>query len=196
MSARHVRQSLAPATSGSVPGVPAPRTFAQVAIFAWGVLGSIVVVGEAAARLLRFAYDTLKGRDLGAGEITFAVVFLAFILYAEGYRGFQQRFSPRTVARAVHLAHHPRALPVLLAPVYCMALFGTTRRRLIASWILIAGIVALVILVRYLPPVHRALVDAGVGCALTWGLVSMGVYSVLALRGRPMPVPADIDPGS
>ena len=39
---------------------PAPRTFGQIAIFMWGVLGVILVVGEAAARLLRFAH-TLKG---------------------------------------------------------------------------------------------------------------------------------------
>jgi hypothetical protein len=172
--------------------LPAPRTFGQIAIFTWGVLGVSLVVLEAAARLLRFAYDTLRARELGPWETAFFVVFLVFILYAEGYRGFQKRFSPRTVARAAHLALHPRALPVLLAPIYCMALFGTTRRRLVASWLLVAGIVSLVLLVRLLPSTYRALVDAGVGCALVWGIVSMGVYSVLALRGRPMPVPPDV----
>lgn len=171
---------------------PAPHTFAQVAIFAWGVVGVILVVGEAAARLLRFAITTLKQRDLGPWEAAFFVGFLAFILYAEGYRGFQKRFSPRTVARAVHLAKNPRPLAVVLAPLYCMALFGTTRRRLVASWLLVAGIVSVVLLVRGLPPVYRALVDAGVGCALVWGMTSMGVYSVLALRGKAMPVAADV----
>lgn len=171
---------------------PAPRTFGQMAIFAWGVLGVIVVVLEPAARLLWFAYETLKGRDLGPWETAFLVVFLVFILYTEAYRGFQKRFSPRTVARAVHLALHPRPLAVALAPLYCMALFGATRRRLVATWILIAGIVSLVILVRHLPPTYRAIVDVGVGCALTWGVTSIVVYSVLALRGRPMPVGPDV----
>jgi hypothetical protein len=171
--------------------VPAPHTPAQLLIFAWGVLGTIAVVGEAALRLLRFAYETLKTRDLGAQELAFLGGFLVFILYTEGYRGFQKRFSPRTVARAVHLAHHPRPLSVVLAPIYCMALFGAPRRRLVASWVLVAGIVGLILLVRLLPPLHRALVDLGVGCALVWGLTSMVVYSVLALRGRPMPVPAE-----
>lgn len=171
--------------------VPAPHTFGQIAVFSWGMLGAMVVVGEAIARLGRFSHETLKARDLGAWEIGFFVSFLAFILYTEGYRGFQKRFSPRTVARAVHLAHHPRPVYVLLAPLYCMALIGAPPRRLLASWLLIAGIVVIVLLVRLLPPLYRALVDVGVASALVWGLVSMVVYSVLALRGRPMPVPAD-----
>jgi hypothetical protein len=174
---------------------PAPHTFKQIFVFAWGVLGVIVVVGEAAARLLRFAYETLAKQQLGTTEWAFFAAFLAFILYTEGYRGFQKRFSPRTVARAVHLAHNPRLLPVLLAPIYCMALFGATRRRLVASWLLVAGIVTLIILVRYLPSTYRALVDAGVGCALVWGMASIVVYAVLALRGRPMPVAHDVPDG-
>ena len=188
---------LPPDAGGALPAVPAPalRTAGQRAIFAWGVLGVIAVLGDAAARLLAFAHATLhatvKERDLEAGELAFLVGFSAFILYAEGYRGFQKRFSPRTVARAAHLAEHPRPLAVALAPLYCMALFGATRRRLVASWLLVVGIVTLVLLVRLLPPLYRALVDAGVGCALVWGITSMGVYSVLALRGRPLPVDAD-----
>lgn len=169
----------------------APHTLGQLAIFAWGVLGVMVVVGEAVARLAWFAYTTLQVRALGVTELAFFFCFLALILYAEGYRGFQKRFSPRTVARAVHLARHPHPLSVLLAPLYCMGLFGAPRRRLITNWLLIAGIVALVFLIRLLPPLYRALVDAGVACALLWGLVSMGVYAVLALRRRAMPVAAE-----
>ena len=169
-----------------------PHTFGQIAIFMWAVLGVVIVLGEAVARLLRFAWSILRERDLGPWEITFSIAFLAFILYTEGYRGFQKAFSPRTVARAVHLAHHPRPLAVLLAPLYCMALFGATRKRLVVSWVLVAGIVALVLLVRLLPPTYRALVDAGVGSALLWGTGSILVYAVQALRGRPMPVAPDV----
>lgn len=169
----------------------APRTIAQLAIFGWGLLGTIAVVVEPAARLLIFANRTLKRAALGPFDIALFVGFSAFILYAEGYRGFQKRFSPRAVARAVHLSQHPRPLMVALAPLYCMALIGAPRRRLIASWVLVAAIVGVVLFVRQLPPVTRAIIDVGVGCALVWGALSLVVYAIRALRGRAMPVPAE-----
>jgi hypothetical protein len=52
--------------------------------------------------------------------------------------------------------------------------------------------VALVLLVRRMPPLYRALVDAGVACALAWGTIAMLVYLVRGLSGRQMPVPADV----
>lgn len=174
----------------SVPA-EAPRSRAQLAIFAWGILGTVFVIAEPIFRLLTYAKTTLAGRELSPGEIAFGCAFLVFILYAEGYRGFQKRFSPRTVARAVSLAQNGRPLWIVLAPLYCMALVGASRRRLIASWLLVAGIVTVVLIVRHLPPTYRALVDVGVGLALSWGLASICVYSIQALRGKAMPVAAD-----
>jgi hypothetical protein len=62
----------------------------------------------------------------------------------------------------------------------------------VASWLLLAGIAGVILLVRALPPVHRAIIDAGVVCALAWGTAVMLVLFVRGLRGAPMPVPPDV----
>ncbi len=159
----------------------------------WGVGGTAVILGEGIYRLARTAIENLTGgAELSAGQTAFGAAWVAFIVYVEGYRAFQKRFSPRVVARALHLAAHPRPLHVALAPLYVMALMHTTRRRLIASWILVAGIVAVILLVRALPPVWRGLIDAGVALALAWGTAVMLIYFGKALSGHPMPVGPDL----
>lgn len=161
-------------------------------VILWGVGGTAFVLAEAIWRLGMLGIGLVRAHGLTAGQGALLAGWTLLICYAEGYRGFQQRFSPRVVARALYLADHPRPLHVLLAPLYCMALLHATRRRLIASWVLVAGIVAIVILVRLLPPIYRAIVDLGVACALTWGTVSMLAYLVRGLSGAAMPVPPDV----
>jgi hypothetical protein len=171
-----------------VPGAR-PRSIAAAV---WGVGGTVVILLDAVIRLGHTAITILGRETIGAGHAVFGAAWLFFIVYVEGYRAFQKRFSPRVVARAFYLAEHPRPLHVALAPIYVMALMHTTRRRLIASWILVAGIVGVVLLVRALPPVWRALIDAGVALALAWGTIVMVVYFVRGLAGHPMPVGPDL----
>lgn len=163
-----------------------------IAVILWGVGGTVVLLVEAIWRLGKLGARMLRDHELTAAQWALLGVWLVLICYAEGYRGFQQRFSPRVIARALHLAAHPRPLHVLLAPLHVMALIHATRRRLIASWVLVAGIVAIILLVRMLPPVYRGIVDVGVACALTWGTVSILVYLVRGLAGAPMPVDPDL----
>jgi hypothetical protein len=164
----------------------------RVAIALWGVGGVVLLLGEAIWRLADTALTILLREGLTAGQTAVFVVWLAFIVYVEGYRAFQKRFSPRVVARALHLCDEPRPLHVVLAPLYCMTLLHATRRRLVASWILVAGIVGIILLVRAMPPVYRAIIDAGVVCALAWGTVVMIVLFVRALLGTAPPVPLDL----
>lgn len=158
----------------------------------WGIFGTILVLAEAIFRLSVIAFRTLADACLAPVEVVFFVVWMAFILYVEGYRAFHKRFSPRVVARGFHLAAHPRPLHVILAPLYCMALLHAKRRRLIANWILVAGIVTIIIFVRHLPPVYRAIIDAGVACALTLGAVSMILYFIRRLRGEELSISLDL----
>jgi hypothetical protein len=171
---------------------PTPQRPRSLAAAVWGVFGTVIILAEAIYRLSAIAITTLVREGLSAAETVFFAVWMFFIVYVEGYRAFQKRFSPRVVARAFYLAEHPRPLHVILAPLYCMALFHTSRRRLISSWILVVGIVSVILLVRLLPPVYRAIIDGGVACALAWGSLVMIVYFFRRLRGEEMPVPPDV----
>ena len=115
--------------------------------------------------------------------------------WSEGYRGFQQSFSPRLVARAKYLIAHPRPANVLLAPLFCMGYFRTTRRRLISVYALTVFIVLLIIAVRWLPQPWRGIVDAGVVVGLTWGLISMGAFTLKALAAADYPYAPEVPEG-
>jgi hypothetical protein len=157
----------------------------------WGILGVVGLIGEAIARLFPMALD-LRATSLSALELAVLVGWVVTMVFAEGYRGFHRQFSPRVVARALHLGANPQPLHVVLAPLYCMGLLHATRRRLITSWALTIGIVAIVLLVRGLPRPWRGIVDAGVVAGLTCGVLSIVYFTVRGLRGAPMPVASDV----
>lgn len=112
---------------------------------------------------------------------------VAIMLYAEGYRGFQQRFSPRFARRALAIRHAPTAARVILAPFYAMALFDAPRRRMIASWMLLLMIILLIALVAQLEQPWRGAVDAGVVAGLTYGLIATVACFFQARRHTPFP---------
>lgn len=163
-------------------------------IVLWGVVGALALLLNAIRRLAVLALEPLVDPRLELTGWHLALYVASVVLngYAEGYRGFQRGFAPRTVARALHLARHPRALHVVLAPLYVMGLIHATRRRLIASWVLLVGIVGLVLLVRRLAQPWRGIIDAGVVVGLGWGVVVMVVQLVRGLAGRSMPVGPDV----
>jgi hypothetical protein len=178
--------------SGTVP----PRTGASRLVASWAVLGVTLLLAQAVIKLGLVAVDPfVTGRGLSPFESAVCVVWVAVNLYAEGYRGFQKAFVPRTVARAFHLAAEPRLLWVVLAPAYAMALFHARPRRLAVSWSIVALIVMAVALVRRLPSPWRSIVDAGVVAGLVWGLVSLFATFARALRGEVPSHPLDL-PGS
>ncbi len=115
----------------------------------------------------------------------FAVVWVAFMAWSEGYRGFHTRLAPRAGARAAWLADNPTPARVLLAPLVVMALFHVRRSTLIARLILLTFIVGAVVSVRMLPAPWRGLVDLGVVVGLGWGVISVVGYGIAALRGNP-----------
>src|SRR5690606_2841474 len=112
--------------------------------------------------------------------------------YAEGYRGFQMRFSPRVVARALHLARNPRPLHVVLAPLFCMSFFHATPRGRGAAWGVTLGVLAAILLIRYLPQPWRGIIDAGVVVGLAWGAWSLVVSAIRGVLGAPPKVDAQL----
>jgi hypothetical protein len=151
----------------------------------WGVLGFTALIAQAIIRLTPLAVDAVR-MPLEPLHWIVLAAWIAFMIYSEGYRGFQKQVAPRMVARAAHLTAHPRPLHVALAPLYLMGLIHATRRRLVTSWCVVIGIVGLVLTVRMFAQPWRGIVDAGVVIGLVWGIVAVLVGIARALRGGPV----------
>ena len=139
--------------------------------FLWGVAGFAWILLDAILRLSHIAVEVFSS-GLSAAQWVLVVIVVTFMAYAEGYRGFQLSFSPRTAARALYLRRHPDLLAAVLAPLFCMGFFRATRRVLLIAWVGTALIIILIIGLRLTPQPWRSIVDAGVVVGLTWGLVS------------------------
>ena len=155
-----------------------------VAGFSWILLDAILRLGILAWRGLSGGIEPLQWVVL--------VLFVAFMAYSEGYRGFQKMFSPRTAARALYLFNHPSLWSGLLAPLFCMGFFRATRRPLLVAWVGTGLIVALVISLRFMPQPWRAIVDAGVVVGLSWGLLSFLASVITAFRTNTYPVSPEV----
>ena len=157
-----------------------------------GVIGSLIMtwaLGGVTA-ILAFAILRLSPRvaeafalDLERGHYVFAVVFTLFMLYTEAWRGFHKKFSPRVVARALHLAQEGGLLHRVLAPLFVMSYFHATKRRIIATWILTAVIVGFVLAMRLLEQPWRGLADLGVVVGLGAGTLTIYVHAWRVARG-------------
>lgn len=149
----------------------------------WGIVGVLALLGSAVYRLATVGLDAFSSDFRWHHWVALAVIIIV-MAYAEGYRAFQQRFSPRVAARARYLKSHPRLLHVLLAPLFCMGFFYATKRRKITSFSVTLGIIALVIVVRLLPQPWRGMIDIGVVVGLGWGIVSLLFFIWPALFSR------------
>ncbi len=145
--------------------------------------GVLILLSSAVFRLAPLAVSAFLYHLYWYHWVSLALIIL-FMSYAEGYRGFQQRFSPRVAARARYLKEHPKVLHVLLAPFFCMGYFHATKRRRIISISLTVGIIVLVLLVRLLPQPWRGIIDAGVVLGLIWGIISLLIFCVNAFASR------------
>jgi hypothetical protein len=148
------------------------------------VLGVLAILTSAIVRLTPYAVDAVRS-GLTGPQIALSAAWVAFMVWSEGYRGFQQRFSPRVVVRALVLGAARPSGWTVIAPIVAMGLVHATRRRLIASWALTAMIIGFILLLRITPQPWRGIVDAGVVTGLAWGAVSVLVFWVRALAGSP-----------
>jgi uncharacterized membrane protein len=146
----------------------------------WGLAGVLGLLLSACYRLWPKAVDAFSHSLAWYHWASLAVIVLG-MAYAEGYKGFQLAFSPRTAARARYLRQNPRIINVILAPFFCMGYFHATKRRKVTSISLTLGIIVLIILVSFVPQPWRGIIDAGVVVGLVWGIVSLLVFSVQAL---------------
>lgn len=159
----------------------------------WGVLGVVAVLGNAIRRLLPIALEPFGKARAAFTPALWAQYagFALFMAYAEGYKGFQLKFSPLVVKRALLLGPQSPLLHKLLAAPYSMGLFHASKKRKIVSWGLAVGIVGLVKLVKGLAYPYRSIVDAGVVVGLSYGALSIAAIYARALLSGAAP---DVDP--
>ena len=112
----------------------------------WGLAGVLALLSSATLRLWPKAVDAFY-YPFAWYHWTALVAIVIGMAYAEGYKGFQKAFSPRTAARARYLRQHPRFGHIVMAPFFCMGYFHATKRRKITSISLTIGIIALIVLV-------------------------------------------------
>lgn len=137
----------------------------------WGVAGVTVLLLSAILRLAPRAQEALSG-DLSILQWIAVVVWGVFMLHAEGYRGFQKKFSPRTAARVRYLKKNPTWIRVVLAPLFCMGYFYASKKTKIVAYAMTFGIIILIVLVNFLEQPWRGIVDFGVVLGLSYGLIS------------------------
>jgi hypothetical protein len=163
------------------------RRMVRIAAAAWAVIGWSAVLVYAIVKLAGITLEGVSG-GLTFGQQLALAANVLFMAYAEGYRGFERRFSPRTAARVLYLRRHAGAWLALLAPLFCIGYFAATPRILRLTWVGTGLIIALVIMVQQLPQPWRGIVDAGVVVGLTWGLWSFWRMTWRALRTGEYPV--------
>lgn len=159
----------------------------------WAVLAVSLLLLNAVVRLAGHTWEALQ-LSLSAWQYFLLLINVVGMAYFEGYRGFQQAFSPRFAARAKYIAEHGRPLEMLLAPVFCFGFFGSTRKRKTVAFVITAMIVLLVLLVAKLPQPWRGIVDAGVVAGLLWGLVSLWFFVIKAFFSEGFSHSAELGP--
>ena len=160
-------------------------------ILLWAIGGVCVVIANPVVRLAPVALEALQ-HELSALQWAVGAVWLVFMGYAEGYRGFHRQFAPRVVVRALELANRPTLIPALLGPLTAMGLIHATRKRTIVTRSLLVGIVLLVWIVRQLPQPWRGVIDAGVVLGLGIGLASIMGWFGAAMLGHPPKIASDM----
>lgn len=170
------------------------RPWVEKLVAAWGVAWVSLLLGRAIWRLTPWALEPWANGSMTTGHKALYVAWIVANAYLEGYRGFQLRFSPRVVSRAVYLGKHPRPLWVALALPFCMSLFHSTRRQMTVSWVFIGALILVIWWVRSLPQPWRGIIDGGVVVGLVWGLLVIWALFARYLLGQRTPPPSDLPP--
>lgn len=149
----------------------------------WGVFQVVSILANAIKRLVPVALQPFQQNDLQPMHWVMYVAWCLVMAYSEGYRAFQLKFSPMVVSRAFDLVNNTSFFNLLLSGPYCMGMFNASRKRMIVSWCITAGVFSLVKLVKFLPYPYRSIVDAGVVVGLSYGTLSIVALTVKALFG-------------
>lgn len=150
----------------------------------WGVYQVVFILANAIKRLVPIALQPFIQKDLQPVQWLMYGSWCLFMIYNEGYKAFQLKFSPLVVNRAFGISKNPSVLKYIFAGPYSMGLFGADRKRMIVGWSITAGVFSLVKIVKMLPYPYRSIVDSGVVAGLSYGTCSIVFLTVRALLGK------------
>ena len=170
----------------------APRPLRSKLVAAVGIAFITWLLGNAIARLTPLALEPWRDGSLSSFQKLLWIGWFAGNAYFEGYKGFQQRFSPRVVGRAAYLGDHPTLLRVILAPFFVLSLFHAKRAQLVFRWGFLIALYTLIWFVSHVPQPWRGIIDGGVVVGLAWGLVAVWYFFVQYLLDRDHPVASDL----
>lgn len=159
---------------------------------AWAIIGLSALFIFAIFRLSPHSIEALRS-GLSLNEWIFLVVWCLYMLFTEGYVGFQNQFSPRFASRMLYLLNHPRIARVLLAPLFCAGYIHTSTKRKRVIWLLTLGIICLIVGLKYLSQPWRGIIDTGVVLGLVYGLVSLHVSCMRVLISKKYEVDPEIN---
>ncbi len=179
-------RSAASAPTATAKTSPMSETHAsrRNGIFLWAILGVTLLLSQAMFRLSQIAWEAISSGLMTNTQIAICAVWTISNIYLEGYRGFHTRFVPRVIARAHHLALHPRQPAVILAPLFAMAFFHSNRRAKAAAWGVSIAVIIAIVYVRTLPQPWRGIIDSGVVAGLLFGTLSLLWGALGRLRGN------------
>jgi hypothetical protein len=149
--------------------------------FIWGSIGVLSLLIFSVVRLSNIALEFFV-YPVHIWHWLALVVWVVFMAYSEGYKGFQQAFSPRVAARLIWLRQNPKAWLVVLAPLYAMGFIYASKKRIIISYSILIMVLVFVTIAVNLPQPWRPIVDAGVVVGLLWGATVTGWYIFVAIR--------------
>lgn len=157
----------------------------------WGLAGFALLLVYTIWRLIPLSITAFS---YSFAWYHWAVLLLNTVMmaYLEGYRGFHKGLNPRVVARAHYLRSHATLGRVLLAPLFCMGYFHTTKRRQVSIIMLTVMIIGFILLVRLLDQPWRGIIDVGVIVGLSWGLISLLIYAVQAFTSQTFDYPPEV----
>jgi hypothetical protein len=158
-------------------------TLARNLLGLWGVVQVVSVMANAVKRLVPVALQPFKQNDLDTVHWAMYGAWCVIMAYSEGYKAFQLKFAPMVVSRAFDLVNKPSFFNLVFSGPYAMGMFNAPKKRMIVSWLVMAGVFSLVKIVKYLPYPYRSIVDGGVVVGLSYGTLSIVALACKALLG-------------
>jgi len=149
--------------------------------FIWGSVGVVGMLLASVVRLSNIALEFFL-YPVHIWHWLALLLWIVFMAYTEGYKGFQKAFSPRVAARLIWLQQNPKPWLVLLAPLYAMGFIYASKKRLIISYGILAIVAVFIMIAINLPQPWRPIMDAGVVVGLFWGATATGWHILIAIR--------------